>query len=140
MEYRPEHDQQMAGLILYYDTKDYVYLRVTHHEELGTCIGIIQSINGVYHEILDRDIRLDEGTYRLKVRIQREKARFMYAVQDGEWNEIGPELDVSHLSDEYADYIRFTGNFIGLCVQDLSGERKPADFDYFRYEEHDAAQ
>jgi len=140
MEYRPEHYQQMAGLILFYDTRDYVYLRVTHHEELGTCIGIIQSINGVYNEILDRDIPLVEGTYRLKAIIRREKARFMYAEQDGEWKGIGPELDVSHLSDEYADYIRFTGNFIGMSVQDLSGERKHADFDYFRYDEHDVAQ
>ena len=135
MEYRPEHYQQMAGLILYYDTRDYVYLRVTHHEELGTSIGIIRSIDGVFDELLDQDIPLGEGTYRLKANIQRDKVKFMYAVQDGEWNEIGPELDVSHLSDEYADYIRFTGNFIGMCVQDLSGERKHADFDYFRYEE-----
>jgi xylan 1,4-beta-xylosidase len=137
MEFRPEHYQQMAGLILYYDTRDYVYLRVTHHEEIGACIGIIQSINGVYNEILDSDIPLGEGTYRLKVRLEREKATFMYAVQDGEWNKIGPELDVSHLSDEYGDYIRFTGNFIGLCVQDLSGERNYADFDYFQYKEYD---
>jgi Beta-xylosidase len=138
MAFSPENYQQMAGLIMYYDTRDYVYLRVTFHEELGTCIGIIQSIDGVYDEILDQDIPLrEEGPFRLKVTIQREKAQFMYAVKDGEWTVIGPELDVSHLSDEYADYIRFTGNFIGMCVQDLSGERQHADFDYFRYEELD---
>ncbi|MCX7739824.1 MAG: hypothetical protein N2047_02230 [Meiothermus sp.] len=27
----------------------------------------------------------------------------------------------------------FTGTFIGLCAQDLSGARLPADFDYFTY-------
>lgn len=140
IEYRPEHYQQMAGLILFYDTRDYVYLRLTHHEKLGTCIGIVQSINGMYNEILDQDIPIADGTYRLKVSIQREMARFMYAGQTGEWIVIGPQLDVSHLSDEYADYIRFTGNFIGVCVQDLSGERKHADFDYFRYEEYDVVQ
>jgi len=137
MAYAPEHYQQMAGLILYYDTRDYVYLRLTHHEELGICIGIIQSINGIYHEVLDKDIPLGQGTYRLKVIIRREHARFMYAVQDGEWLDIGPALEISHLADEFGDYIRFTGNFIGMCAQDLSGERKHADFDYFRYEEFD---
>lgn len=33
LEFAPDHPQQMAGLILYYDTKDYLYLRVTYHEE-----------------------------------------------------------------------------------------------------------
>src|SRR5690625_5151593 len=43
IEYNPTNFQQMAGLLAYYDTDDYVYLRVTHHEELGKCLGIIVS-------------------------------------------------------------------------------------------------
>ncbi|MNP71370.1 hypothetical protein D3C76_1677470 [compost metagenome] len=31
----------------------------------------------------------------------------------------------------------FTGAFIGICVQDLSGCRIQADFDYFTYIEHE---
>jgi len=29
----------------------------------------------------------------------------------------------------------FTGMFVGVACQDLSGRRKHADFDYFLYEE-----
>ncbi|RRJ64871.1 hypothetical protein EHV15_19570 [Paenibacillus oralis] len=40
IEFNPEHFQQMAGLILYYDTDDYVYLRITHLEGMGRVLGI----------------------------------------------------------------------------------------------------
>lgn len=56
VDYTPENFQQMAGLIFYYDTDDYVYLRITTHETLGKCIGIIESKHGVYDELLDQDI------------------------------------------------------------------------------------
>jgi xylan 1,4-beta-xylosidase len=136
IEFQPEHYQQMAGLILYYDTRDYVYLRLTHDEDLGRCLGILQSINGNYKELLDQDIPLsNDGICRLKAVIKRNKAQFLYAEELGDWRIVGPELDISHLSDEFADYIRFTGNFVGICVQDLSGMSNHADFDYFRYSE-----
>ncbi|GGH35130.1 hypothetical protein GCM10008013_41260 [Paenibacillus segetis] len=32
-------------------------------------------------------------------------------------------------------YTRFTGNFVGICVQDLSGMGKHAGFDYVYYSE-----
>ncbi|MNW04637.1 Beta-xylosidase [compost metagenome] len=35
VDFEPEHFQQMAGLILYYDTEDHVYLRIIHHGKLG---------------------------------------------------------------------------------------------------------
>lgn len=42
-------------------------------------------------------------------------------------------LDLGQLSDEYEGKLGFTGTFIGLCVQDLSAQKKWADFDYLRY-------
>jgi xylan 1,4-beta-xylosidase len=61
---------------------------------------------------------------------------------DGErWEPIGPGLDASLLSDEYAtrtvrDRITnwgFTGSVIGLAAQDLTGGGLSADFDFFDY-------
>jgi len=65
---------------------------------------------------------------------------------------IGRHYDASILSDENHDMVRsridklimrvmgnyslaFTGAFVGMCCQDLSGHRLPADFDYFEYSE-----
>ena len=44
-------------------------------------------------------------------------------------------------SDDYYDEakhgLRFTGGFIVLCCQDLSGQRCPAEFSYFSYRSFD---
>lgn len=131
--FSPENFQQMAGLIVYYDTDDYVYLRVTTHEEFGKCIGIIESKYGKYDELLQEDISLFSASTKLKAVIEKQWLHFSFVDGEGEWIEIGPKIDISHLSDDDADYIRFTGTFVGMCVQDLSGQRIPAHFDYFNY-------
>lgn len=138
LEYEPQHAQQMAGLILYYDTQDYVYLRVTRNETAGKCIGILQSVDGQYDELPGREISL-EGVSRigLKCVIERNLAQFWYAADGGAWMKVGEKLAITHLSDDFPSYIRFTGNFIGMCAQDLSGDRLAADFDYFMYKERE---
>ncbi|MBB3155920.1 xylan 1,4-beta-xylosidase [Paenibacillus endophyticus] len=136
IQFEPEHFQQMAGLILYYNTSDYVYLRMTYHEQLGKCLGIVQSVEGVYDECLTSDIPLQANTeYRLKAVIRRGMVQFYYAALDKEWQPVGEAISIVHLSDEFGSYIRFTGTFLGMCAQDLSGMRKHADFDYFIYKE-----
>jgi xylan 1,4-beta-xylosidase len=70
----------------------------------------------------------------LKVSIDYDRVQF-YCSQDGSlWLEVGQPLDLGQLSDEYEGKLGFTGAFIGLCVQDLAGTRKHADFDFFRYQ------
>jgi xylan 1,4-beta-xylosidase len=135
VEYTPENFQQMAGLIFYYDTDDYVYLRITTHETLGKCIGINESKHGVYDELLDQDIPLKStGEVKIKAKVDQQWLQFAYAEED-EWKNIGSKIDISHLSDDDADYIRFTGTFVGICTQDLSGQKKPSYFSYFKYDE-----
>ncbi len=134
VEFEPEHFQQMAGLVIYYDTKDHVYLHITHDEDLGKSLGIIQTKAGVYDELVENKIPVS-GSVKLKASIEREQLQFYYSLKGKEWLKIGPLIDICHLSDEFGDYIRFTGTFVGVCVQDLSGEKKHADFDYFSYKE-----
>ncbi|OHV07545.1 glycoside hydrolase family 43 protein [Kushneria phosphatilytica] len=140
LDFSPEHFQQMAGLIVYYDTADYVYLRVTHHETLGKCLGIIESRHGRYDEPLTREVALPATPTCLKASIDRERLQFYFAVENGAWQAIGSEHDIRHLSDDDADYIRFTGTFVGVCVQDLGGQGRWADFAWFDYRPREAVQ
>ena len=133
LEYSPENFQQMAGLIIYYDTTDYAYLCVTHHEARGRCLGIIESRHGQYDELLTERVALPEGPIRLMATIHNERLQFHVASVDEAWRTIGDVIDIRHLSDDAADYIRFTGTFVGLCAQDLGGRRRAADFSYFDY-------
>ena len=136
LEFEPETFQQMAGLICYYDTENYYYLRVTHHEELGKCLGIITSIDTQYDEPLEQDIGIDgwERCY-LKVEINRDELQFSYSKDGENWESVGPLFDASTLSDDFVGKMRFTGSMIGMCAQDISGAKKEADFDYFEYKE-----
>ncbi|WP_310829644.1 glycoside hydrolase family 43 protein [Paenibacillus pedocola] len=136
IEFEPESFQQMAGLILYYNTEDYVYLRITHLEQHGRVIGIIQSDRGMYDELLEEDLLLPtDGPVFLKAVVNREVLQFYYAFEAGRWSPVGGEINIAHLSDEAKEPLRFTGTFIGMCVQDLGGTRRYADFDYFIYKE-----
>ena len=53
------------------------------------------------------------------------------------WQEMPLRLDYSIVSDEAGkgEGASFTGAFVGICCQDISGANLPADFDYFHYRE-----
>ena len=64
-------------------------------------------------------------------------ARLVFAWSpDGEdWQDLPVVLDQSLLSDEAGidGGEQFTGAFVGMTCNDVSGQRKFADFDHFHY-------
>lgn len=138
LEFEPEHFQQMAGLAAYYNTHSWVYLRVSRDETLGKSLNIMVLDNGAYSEALEQDVSVEGASQvYLKVTFEHGSFHFAYATEPGAWQRIGPSFDAGKLSDDYCSGLSFTGTFIALCAQDLSGTRKAADFDYFVYRERD---
>ena len=139
IDFQPDTFQQMAGLICIYDNRNFYYLYLTREDDIGRCIDIISSMDGVTEFLLDEKLSIpDEGMYFLKAKVHYDKLRFYHSTDGKEWNPIGPVYDYSTLSDEFEAFggnAHFTGSFVGLCCQDLSGKRKVADFDYFEYRE-----
>ena len=133
LEFSPRCFNQMAGLICWYDTKTHYYLRVTHDEALGTTLGIILTDDGIYDELTASQVIVNDwGRIYLRVEIDFEKLQFSTSPDGINWQNIGPILDATKLSDDYGKSIlHFTGAFVGLCCQDLAGTRANADFDYF---------
>ncbi|WP_421918411.1 glycoside hydrolase family 43 protein [Marinifilum sp.] len=143
MEFSPDNFQQMAGLVFYYNTMHMYYLNVSFHEDIQKkYLQIIAGDNGNFSEPLNQAIDIT-GVDRiyLKGHMNRTELQFYYSFNGDEWAAIGPVLDASILSD---DYVRdnglhyraaFTGAFVGMCCQDLTGSGKYADFDWFRYVE-----
>jgi xylan 1,4-beta-xylosidase len=132
LDFSPANFNQMAGLILWYDTGSHYYLRVTHDESRGKILGIVTADEGVRDEIADAEMEIDDWK-RCYLRAELDHASLQFSASaDGEaWQRLGPVLDASKLSDDYGSNLRFTGAFAGLCVQDLNGTRIAADFDYF---------
>jgi xylan 1,4-beta-xylosidase len=134
VEFEPVSFQQMAGLILYYDTSDFAYLRITFDEKHGKRVGLARTCRAEWQEFPESEQSLP-GTVpcRLKVVIDGPEARFFHAVGDDVWHPVGPSVSIVHMSDEGPKGFRFTGMFVGICVQDLAGRNCLADFAGFRY-------
>jgi len=143
LEFYPVTHQQLAGLICYYNTYHYHYLHVYGHDDgIRKYLSIITNdkydVSGPELEPVDVT-----GVDRLYLKVDYNGAalQFYYAVEADQWQKIGPVLDGSILSDDYVENAHdryracFTGAFVGLCCQDLSGRRQPADFDWFEYKE-----
>ena len=128
VEFEPECFQQMAGLICRYDEENYWYLRLSRDERLGANLAVLSadggkpSLSGLF------PIDAERGCH-LRVIFERREAQFGYSLDGQAWESIGDRLDAGLLSDEHTD--GFTGTFVGLAAQDLSGRRQPADFDFF---------
>jgi xylan 1,4-beta-xylosidase len=73
----------------------------------------------------------------LRVEIDYERLHFAYRVSGAEWTWIPHQFDASILSDEATapGMPNFTGAFVGMACQDMSGARCAADFDWFEYVE-----
>lgn len=149
VEFEPNTFQQMAGLVYYYNTNNYYYLHISRDEELGKCLNIMLSDRGEYDEALDAPVSIEGWTrVYLKASLHDEKLQFWYSRDGEDWQPIGPVLDASIISDENAETLiggrlidqGFTGAFLGICVQDLSGQGQYADFDYFTYRERESGQ
>ena len=132
VNFKPESYLHMAGLALYYNTAKYIYLYISYDEEKGKVLNVMQSRLGEW-EVLDFWIPLVDKECKLKAVIDQASVQFYYS-QDDNWFPIGGALDMSHLSDEGGG---FTGNFVGICAQDLLGNGIVADFDYFYYKGED---
>lgn len=137
VEFEPEHFMQMAGLICIYDEDDHFYLRISEDEQLGKHLAIMTSDQGHYDECDERVSIAGWDRCYLKVTINGESLQFSYSPDGQQWSNIGPVLDFGQLSDEYGGKLGFTGAFVGLCVQDLNGTLRHADFDYFSYRQID---
>jgi len=151
IEFSPENFQQMAGLVCYYNTTHYHYLFITGDE--ADAYSGKKFINIVSYDdnksTYPLNVPIDVSTIDrifLKADFNGATIQFYYAIitelNIPKWIPIGPTLDGSILSDDYVVHNErgyspcFTGAFIGLACQDLSGQKLHADFDYFNYQEN----
>lgn len=139
LEFQPDTFQQMAGQTYYYNTRHFYYLFMSWEESLNSYVlNIFVNDDNRWSEPLPEYVRLEKGEVWLRATVQREKLNFSYSIDGDTWQEIGGTLDASIISDDYVcnkfEYkAAFTGAFIGMCCQDVSGRGKWAYFDSFEY-------
>lgn len=138
VEFQPVTFQQSAGLTAYYNRHKFHYLQITHDEVLGRVIGVM-GCDGDYPDgSLSYPSPLvavpGDDAVLLKCCVNDAALTFSWKTTGG-WQQIGPALDASVLSDEggRGEHASFTGAFIGMIAFDTSGRAKNADFSAFTY-------
>jgi xylan 1,4-beta-xylosidase len=144
IDFTPVTFQQMAGLVCYYNTAHFHYLHVTANDDGQRCLQIITHDHFEHIEAYEQPLLLtNTGLIFLKAVLNGADLQFYYAIKEDEWIKAGAVLNAGILSDDYVrdggDRYRpaFTGAFVGICCQDLSGNKIPAAFDWFNYQEGD---
>lgn len=131
LDFEPEVFKQMAGLILLYDTDNYLYLHLSHDEDVGKCITLLKAENKRYAYLTDY-IPVETGRdIVLHLSLTGTQVQFSYGLRGETLRNIGPLVNAGFLSDETCREGWFTGAMAGICCQDLTGFGKHADFDWF---------
>jgi xylan 1,4-beta-xylosidase len=140
MEFEPEHFQQAAGLLLYYNATKFHYLFLTEDETIGRHLRVMSCVPDI-GDTFTAPIPLAKGTRQMELRmdVDFERLIFAYRLPDGAWQVLPQIFDASIVSDEAGPptAANFTGSFTGVCCQDLAGTCRPADFDFFEYRERE---
>ncbi|MGC1303926.1 MAG: glycoside hydrolase 43 family protein, partial [Caulobacteraceae bacterium] len=140
MEFAPEHFQQAAGLVCYYNASKFHYLFLSHDAEIGRHVAVMSALpDQPSADAFTRPLPIPDGPVELRVEVDYERLRFAYRVRGGAWIWLPERFDASILSDEASapGLPNFTGAFVGVTCQDLSGAACHADFDWFDYRERD---
>jgi xylan 1,4-beta-xylosidase len=139
IEFEPDRFQQMAGLICYYNGSKFHYLYISHDDAFGKHMRVMSCVpDQPQSDAFTAPIPIPGGApVHLRVEIDYERLHFAYRLTGEDWRWVPGQFDASILSDEAGPpgNPNFTGAFVGMCCQDLSGTRRPADFDFFLYRE-----
>lgn len=137
LDFNPRNYRQLAGITAYYNTRNWYYLHVTLDDDGERVLDLLTCDSGRVESAPGARVALPgDGPVRMRVRFDGPSLFFSYAVDGADWQRIGPELDATTLSDEYAAHAAegepeawgFTGAFVGMWAHDLGAEGGFADF------------
>ena len=145
VDFAPDTFQQLAGLICYYNSSKFHYLYISRDPDIGRHIGIMscnadRTLAVTWPAERARAKLPDAGLVWLRADVDHGELRFSWSLEGESWNEMPVVLDQGLLSDEagFEHGEQFTGAFVGLTCNDLTGARKHADFEFFSYYGKDA--
>lgn len=136
IEFRPRDLFTTAGLILYYNLRNWACLQIASTDGESACLRLLHAENSKSPEILHEE-PLPSVKNRLVLQLVIEEARVRFSAGNPEEEtppqSIGSPLSFAHFSDDFVEGWGFTGAFAGICCQDLAGQHHPADFRWFDY-------
>jgi xylan 1,4-beta-xylosidase len=126
--------------VCYYNSAKFHYLHVTHDEEHGRHLRVMTCTpDSPQSDAFTAPVKIPPGRIELRAEVDCERLRFAYRIGTDAWNWLPEVFDASILSDEATapGAPNFTGAFVGVACQDMSGTAHPADFDWLEYRERE---
>ncbi len=149
LDVQPLGFQHSAGLVSYYNGHKFHYLLVSVDDEGRRYLDVMScpadTGNAVIYPLREgqldpsatdeRFVLPDAGPVWLGADIDGRDLVFRYSTDGERWTSLPLTLDQSLISDEAGagEGASFTGAFLGMACQDLSGGGAHADFDSFSY-------
>jgi xylan 1,4-beta-xylosidase len=149
LEFMPRNFQQCAGLVCYYNAHKYHYLYISVDDSGKRFVDIMSceadtAMNSRFPLIEGHtspglhdacSVLPATGAIWLRCEVDHHTLDYYWSSDGENWRKMPVTLNHSFLSDEAGkgENGSFTGAFVGMCCQDLSGQDCPADFDYFEY-------
>lgn len=134
IEFKPECEKHMAGLIVMYDTGHWHYLYISRSNDSGERTINTLTCNHYKLEYTYEKEKISDASIILKAYINENDLQFAYDDGRGEKN-FGTVKDMRVVTDENI-YLGFTGAVIGICVQDMYMREKSAVFEYLKLEDN----
>ncbi len=135
VEFYPDRDGEQAGLTCYYSTATYARCAVCYED--GRKIQLVINRNKG-EELIAEISDVKEVPVYLRVEVEHLTRTFYYSYDGENWEKVGTLENCVYLCDEGVpeDRKRHTGTLVGIYANNGGcGSRKPADFDFFRYED-----
>lgn len=135
VDFAPDHFQQCAGLVHYYNTSKFHYLYITSDgDERQLRLMAAIPAEACADEVVVA--ALPNGVIDLRANVDGPALHFAWKpAEASEWHLIDRPCDASIACDEVTlpGMPNFTGAFVGLACQDMAGTALHADFEWFRY-------
>lgn len=137
--FNPNHYLETAGVGLYYDSNNWVYLHITYSEiTKGPVLSVLQAKLGERKEIFQPIIEVPSGTVELKIIYNMGFSEMYFRLVDQEeWQLVMEKIDVTYLSDEgvngeSGEIGGFTGLFNFIGTVDAHQHDSFADFQFYK--------
>ncbi|MCX8039585.1 MAG: family 43 glycosylhydrolase [Planctomycetota bacterium] len=136
LDYQPTSPDEMAGLLVRYDSNEQLALLVSGDGAGGRCLRLTRLDAGQWSEPEFAPAPA-AGLLRLAVEVAAEGISWSWAAGDGPWQAIGGRFPLAPYGDDYREQWRFTGAVIGCAAYDRHRRQRWARFGELRWEEAD---
>lgn len=126
----PTEPAHQAGVVAYYDTTSHIFWHLTATDEGKRVLAMERrDATSASHTVFDFDPG-PAGPVHLRIDFKGSSLLGSASLDGRSWVPLGEPLDISALSDDHAQLLRFTGTYAGITAIDVAEHEWTAEFNH----------